>query len=324
MKIVITGGNGYIGARLSQFLAINGEEVIPVCFPSIPEDEDWRSKMFAILKGDIRQDETIAEIAELMPDIIIHLVSLDHFDSEKAPDFVNSINVLPTWRLLDACTKNGLKKFIYFSTIQVYGKLPNIIIDETLLTNTVNTYGLTHLLSEQICDHYNRKTESNVISIRLSNSYGDPIFAENNCWLLAINNLCKNAFTHKEIRLLSDGTPQRDFIHGNDICNAVRILINSDEKLANNTYHISSANTLTLMELALIIKSEFKKRYNQILPIITPKGIDRVSELAVQNEKYTISNNKIKSLGFSPTISINQGVNELFTYLENHQEDSHI
>lgn len=323
MKIVITGGNGYIGARLSQFLANKGEQVIPVCFPSIPEDEGWRSKMFAILKGDLRQDKTISEIAELKPDVIIHLVSLDHFDSEKAPGLVNNINVLPTWRLLDACTKNDLKKFIYFSTIQVYGKLSNAIIDETQPVNTVNTYGLTHLLSEQICDHYNRKTATNVISIRLSNSYGDPVFQENNCWWLAINNLCKNAYLNKEIRLLSDGTPQRDFIHGNDVCEAIRILINSNEKLANNTYHISSGNTLTLMELAQIIKREFQIRYNQILPIIIPQGIVNEPDRSVSDKKYTISNNKLKALGFSPDYSVSKGVNELFSYLENNKEFYH-
>jgi nucleoside-diphosphate-sugar epimerase len=241
MKIVITGGNGYIGAQLSQFLANNGEQVIPVCFPTIPENESWKNKMFAILKGDLRQDETIFEIAELKPDVIIHLVSLDHFDSEKEPGYVNNINVLPTWRLLDAFTKNGLKKFIYFSTIQVYGKLPNAIINEKQPLNTVNTYGLTHLLSEQICDHYNRKTATNIISIRLSNSYGDPVFDENNCWWLAVNDLCKSAFIHKEIRLLSDGTPQRDFIHGNDVCQAIKKIIEYEpKKIENNIYHISS------------------------------------------------------------------------------------
>lgn len=317
MKIVITGGNGYIGARLSQFLANNGEQVIPVCFPSIPEDEVWKSKMFAILKCDLRLEETIAEIAELKPDIIIHLVSLDHFDSEKEPGFVNNINVLPTWRLLDACTKNGLMKFIYFSTIQVYGKLTDDFIDEKQPVNTVNTYGLTHLLCEQICEHFNRKTSTNVISIRLSNSYGDPIFQENNCWWLAINELCKSAFINKEIRLLSDGTPQRDFIHGNDVCEAVRILINTTEKLTDNTYHVSSGNTLTLMELAHIIKSEYQNRYNKILPIFTPQGLVNEAERTVLGKKITISNNKLKALGFSPVYSVNQGINELFSYLEN-------
>ena len=108
--------------------------------------------------------------------------------------------------------------------------MPSANIDEIFPVNTVNTYALTHHLSEQICDHYNRKTSTNVISVRLSNSYGNPIFKENNCWWLAINDLCKNAFINKEIRLLSDGTPQRDFIHGNDVCQAVQCLLNTNEK----------------------------------------------------------------------------------------------
>ena len=279
--------------------------------------------MFAILKGDLRHEETIAKITESKPDVIIHLVSLDHFDSEKAPGYVNDINVLPTWKLLDAGTKNGLKKFIYFSTIQVYGKLPNDIIDETQPTNTGNTYGLTHLLSEHICDHYNRKTGINVISVRLSNSYGAPVFQGNNCWWLAINDLCKSAFINKEIRLLSDGTPQRDFIHGNDVCEAIRILINTDINQIDNIYHVSSGNTLTLMELAQIIKREFQIRYSEVLPIITPQGNVNEMELSVLDKKYTISNNKLKALGFSPVYSVSQGVNELFSYLENNKASSH-
>lgn len=317
MKIVVTGGSGYIGARLCQYLANKGEEVIPVCFSSVPKNENWKSKMFAILQGDIKQEETVAKIAEIKADVVIHLVSLDHHDSEKEPGLVNDVNVLPTWRLLDACTKKGLKKFIYFSTIQVYGKLPNIIIDETYPSNTGNAYGLTHHLSEQICDHYNRKTATNVISVRLSNSYGNPIFNENNCWWLAINNLCKNAFINKEIRLLSDGTPQRDFIHGNDVCKAIHCLINTDEKLIDNTYHISSGETVTLMELAQIIKKEFQLRYNQSLPIVTPDGIINEKKLNCSLEKYTIDNNKLQTLGYFPDYSLSQGVNELFSYLEN-------
>lgn len=317
MKIVITGGNGYIGARLCQYLAKVGNQVIPVCRKPDPKNEEWNSKMFAIIEGDIREDETIAKIAEISPDIIIHLVSLDHFDSEKEPGFVVNVNVLPTLRLLDTCTKIGLKKFIYFSTIQVYGKLPNLIIDEKFPVNTGNMYGLTHHLSERICDHYNRNTSTHVTSVRLSNSYGAPIFHENNCWWLAINDLCKGAYLNKEIRLLSDGTPQRDFIHGNDVCEAIRILINTDERQVDNTFHISSGNTLTLMELALIIKREYQVRYNKIIPIITPQGNINETEISVAVEKYTISNAKLKSLGFSPAWSINKGIIELFSYLEN-------
>lgn len=316
MKIVITGGNGYIGARISRFLSLNGHQIIPLCFPTIPKNKIWRNRMYGLLEGDLRKDETIARIVELNPEAVIHLVSLDQFDSDKEPSLVNDINVLPTWKLLEACTKNNLKKFIYFSTIQVYGTLPNIIINETHPVKTVNTYGLTHLLSEQICDHYNRKTSTNIISVRLSNSYGDPEFEESNNWNLVINDLCRNALKNKEIRLLSDGTPQRDFIHGNDVCNAIKLLINTDEKLSNNIYHISSGNTLTLKELALIIKNEFQNRFGQVLPVITPHGIISEKEPTSQVKKYTISNAKLKVLGFLPAYSIERGVNELFNYLE--------
>ena len=323
MKIIITGGSGYIGAQLSQYLAIVGEQVIPVCFPSVPGNDSWKSKMFAIIEGDLQLDQTIAEIVETKPDVIIHLVSLDHHDSEKAPDIVNNINVMPTWRLLDACTKNGLKKFIYFSTVQVYGHLPNAIIDEKQPTNTTNTYALTHLISEEIGDHYNRKTATNVISIRLSNSYGYPVFKENNCWWLAINDLCKNAFANSEIRLRSDGTPQRDFIHGNDFCEAIRILLNAEKSTTDNKYHISSGITLTLLELAKIIQTEFHSRYNKILPIIAAKSIIDDTERIISSEKYTVNNNRLKSLGFIPKYTIEKGINELFSYLENNQESSH-
>ena len=80
---------------------------------------------------------------------------------------------------------------------------------------------------------------------------------------------------------------------------------------------------MTLMELAKIIKKEFQIRYNLVLPIITSQGIIKKKATSVPDEKYTISNNKLKSLGFTPTYSIKQGVNELFDYLENNQEYSH-
>jgi nucleoside-diphosphate-sugar epimerase len=321
MKIVITGGNGYIGARLSLYLANDGNQVIPLCFPSVPKKGDWTDKMSAVLEGDLRQYDTIARIADLQPDALIHLVSLDHFESEKEPGLVNETNVLPTWRLLDACTKTGLKKFIYFSTIHVYGKLPNSIIDETHPVNTVDSYGLTHYLSERICDHYNRKTASNVISVRLSNSYGDPVFYNNNCWWLAINDLCKSAFLKKEIRLHSDGTPQRDFLHGNDVCKAVIRLLHSDVKnIENNIYHVSSGKTVTILELARTVRDVYENRYGQLLPVLIPDKTITDFDTPVNVARFQISNEKIKNLGFSPDHNINTGINELFNYLENNDD----
>ena len=176
MKIVITGASGYIGSRLCLFLSENGHDITALCYPKIPQQEGWTEKVKEFIVGDIRDKVIIEKISKAKADVIIHLVSLDHHDSEKNPSFVSEINLQPTWNLLHACSANGLKKFIYFSTIHVYGKNQNGHVDENRAVSPFNAYGLTHALSEQICNYYHRKTETECINIRLSNSYGEPVF----------------------------------------------------------------------------------------------------------------------------------------------------
>ena len=147
---MITGACGYLGARLSKFLAETGYRV--TAFDSFDPSmySQWTSLMDEVIIGDIREETTISDLADKQFDVVIHLISLDHHKSESNPNFVSSINIMPTWNLLDKLTKAGLKKFIYFSTIHVYGNLPKEIITEDQKPKPVNTYGLTHLLSENM------------------------------------------------------------------------------------------------------------------------------------------------------------------------------
>ena len=161
----------------------------------------WVSLMDEVVVGDIRDESTISDLADKNFDVVVHLISLDHHKSNFSPNFVSSINIMPIWNLLDKFTQNGLDRFIYFSTIHVYGKLPKKMVTEDQPTSPLNAYGLTHLLSENICNYYNKITDTKCINIRLSNSYGSPIFKENNCWWLVINDLCKTAIENNEIKL---------------------------------------------------------------------------------------------------------------------------
>ena len=201
-KVLITGACGYLGARLSKHLAENGYSI--TAFDSFDPSSysQWTSLMEEVIIGDIRDETTLTNLSEKHFDVVIHLISLDHHKSEANPNFVSSINVMPTWNLLDKFTKNGLKKFIYFSTIHVYGKISNKTIYDDYDPSPINTYGLTHLLSENICNYFNENTDTNCMNIRLSNSYGSPVFNENNCWWLVINDLCKTAIEKNKIILL--------------------------------------------------------------------------------------------------------------------------
>jgi|TARA_B100002003_G_C14115531_1_gene536563 UDP-glucose 4-epimerase len=321
-KILIIGACGYLGARLSKYLAEKGCGVTAFDSYNPSHYKEWTSLMDEVIVGDIRDENTISDLVNINIDVVIHLISLDHHKSEDDPNFVSSINVMPTWSLLDEFTKNGLKKFIYFSTIHVYGNLPKTIIREGQAPKPINAYGLTHLLSENICNYYNEKTETECINIRLSNSYGRPVFSENNCWWLAINDFCRTALGKSEIKLLSDGSPQRDFIYSTDVCRAVEIIINAENKnLQENIFHISSGNTYSILEIAYFIKDIYEGRYQEELNIILPEKTTLLSpDEFSKKEKFLIDNEKIRSLGFVPKTELKTGVNKVFDYLDKTHE----
>ena len=317
-KVLITGACGYLGARLCKYLAKEGYRVTVFDSYDPSAHTQWMSLMDEVVVGDIRDESTISDLADRNFDVVVHLISLDHHKSESSPNLVSSINVMPTWNLLDKLTQNGLGKFIYFSTIHVYGKLPRETINEDYFPKPLNAYGLTHLLSENICNYYNNKTNTECINVRLSNSYGSPIFNENNCWWLVINDLCKTAIENNEIRLKSDGSPQRDFIHGDDVARAIDILINYKNNTGDNIFHIASGQILTILELAHRVKSVYTKMYDKEIDIILPDN--SISEYPAPDsskdiDRYVISTNRLKILGFKQELDLELGINDIFNYL---------
>lgn len=308
-KVLVTGGTGYIGARLCLHLANQGYAVTALCHSKAPSDENWVSKMDKVLLGDIRDEDFMQEVAEYRYDILIHLVSLDHHQSNGSPSFVSSVNVTPVWSLLHLFSKKGLGKFIYFSTAQVYGILNDEVVTESKKLNAQNAYGLTHQIGELICEHYDKTTAVDCCVVRLSNSYGAPLFEENNCWWLVVNDLCRMAYIQKEIVLQSDGTPLRDFIHGWDVCYGVQTIIETSEK--NLTYNLSSGTTLSIMDIAKKIKAVFASRYGIELPISASEQKNKT-----ESKRYQLDNSLIRSIGFEFKLSLEDGINNLFDYLE--------
>lgn len=320
-KILITGANGYLGAQISQFLASKGHRITALCYPEAPSDPIWCRAMDEVLVGSVAEDSTIEMLQKRTFDSIIHLVSLDHHQSQSFPlDQVLKINVQPCWALLNAFAGKGLNSFLFFSSIHVYGALPAQVVDEFQPLNPGNVYALTHAMTEQVCDYFNRTTNVNCLTVRLSNSYGQPVFPENNCWWLAVNDLCRTAYFEKTIKLLSDGSPQRDFIHGSDVCRAVELLLEKAPKELNRpAYHISSTKTCTLLELAGVVKDVYKELYGLDIPVHTPNDMS-VEDFDIYSDRprYQIDNSALKALGYEPEIDVHEGVRQLFHYFEKH------
>jgi nucleoside-diphosphate-sugar epimerase len=309
-KIFVTGSSGYIGARICLHLANAGYAVTALCHSKIPLDKNWVIKMDKVLIGDVSDEDFLQKIAEFEYDVLIHLISLDHHQSNKNPAYVSSVNITPVWSLLDIFSKKGLKKFIYFSTAQVYGELGDEIVKENKSLSSQNPYGLTHQIGELICEYYNANSSVDCHVVRLTNSYGAPIFEENNCWWLVVNDLCRMAYTQRKIVLQSDGSPLRDFIHGWDVCAGVKLIIETEKKYP--VYNLSSGITISILEIAEKIKYVFAQRYGIQLPIMLGSEQKKRPKTVV----YQIDNSLIQSIGFRPQWSLEDGINDLFDYLQ--------
>ena len=137
-------------------------------------------------------------------------------------------------------------------------------------------------------------------------------------FLLNLNTISLS-FLNNEIKLLSDGTPQRDFIHSFDICRAVEILIEAKDSFNQNKFHLASGQTLTVLELAHAVREVCKDRYQKEINICLPD--DSIPLETDSKERFSINIARINELGFQPTVSLEDGINALFEYLEIHIDE---
>ncbi len=315
-KILITGGSGYIGSRLSLYLSQKGFDIIPLCNSKIPNNSDWVQSMSLVLQGDLRDQETLNKIEAVRPDVIIHLVSLDHNQSGKNLQETLQVNVQSTWELLRLSASIKLDKFIYFSTTQVYGQINESVVTENTKLQPINAYGLTHKMSEDLVDFYKRSKKLDAVSLRLSNSYGEPVFHDSNCWSLVVNDLCKSAFLHKKIVLNSDGLATRDFIHYSAVCSAVEQLLKTEIISKNKAINLCTGESISLLSLALLVKKVYEKKFNSSIEIFINK-----TELLLNNKKenteskFILSNKLINTLVNLEYFELENGIQNLLDYL---------
>lgn len=315
-KVLVTGAFGYLGANIANVLAVNGFRVTAFDSKMLKSGTQWEKKLDNIIIGDIRDPKILDDLGKNDFDGIVHLISLDHHASQGDPGEVMKINVQPIWNLLSIYRYKKLKTFIYFSTQQVLGNLPRTNIDETINACPINPYGLTHLLGEQIVSYYDRISNINGISVRLSNGYGPPIFNENNCWWLVVNDLCKNAFEKGKIVLTSDGTPQRDFIYVEDIGLAVKLLLEKNS-YSPKILNVGSGLTFTILELAHLVRKVYRLIYSKDIEIFLADGTVSKELPPSYFEKFLWDTSKLNGLGFLPETNIESGITKIFKYLQN-------
>ncbi len=301
--VLITGGLGYLGARIAESLLKNGFKVRiassrrkPLVPKALNECE--------IVKIDLNNQRIIDKIC-LGISVIIHLASLNSSDSEKNPNKAEHINTLGTIKILNSAKKNDISKFLYFSTSHVYGNDLNGIINEKSESFPSGQYALTHMAAEEYVRQYNIERKLNTCIFRLTNVVGCPLEPNVNCWMLIANDLCKKIAANELAELRTDKLTLRDFIPMNDILEAVKFFVSDPNSYiyGGEVINISSGKSISLEKIC----NMFTDRALKVLG----KNVDiKFSNSENQNKllDYCISNKKALQLGFTFNSSLEEEI----------------
>ncbi len=299
MKILITGGLGYIGGRIATYLKEKAPE-FRIFLTTRNKNRKlplWTDK-FTILQMNLLDEDSIADCLEDRDiDVIIQLAALNEIDSLKNPALALEVNTQGTYKLLSVANANGINRFVYFSTFHVYGEKSGSVITEETPTMPFHPYAITHRAAEDLVSFFNHYHKMKTLIFRLSNGYGYPMDMDVNRWTLVFNDLCRQAVTSGRIVLKSFGKQHRDFISLHDVARAVyHFLYAVPDRWGNGFYNLGGNCSMSILDVAEKISDIYKTKYERdILEIKT--GQNDSGSITSKPVKYSIE--KIVKTGFS-------------------------
>ncbi len=299
MKILVTGGAGYVGSLLTKRLSEKNHEVLIYDMCWFGKDHINENTNLKLIQADIR-DKVSFERAVKNVDVVIHLACISNDPSyDLNENLSKTINYDCFKDLVETSKKNKVKKFIYASSSSVYGYSdnPNVTEEHPLVPLTL--YNKFKGLCEPILQDYLDDSFTGVI-IRPATVCG---YAPHCRLDLSVNILTNHAVNNKKITVLGGGQQKRPNLHVEDMCRAYELLIEEDLRKINGEIFNVSYENKKIIELAEIVKENVQSFFNY-------DSIDiEVKTDTVDNRSYHVNSDKIKRvLGFEPKFNIDDAV----------------
>ena len=316
MKIIVTGGAGFIGGKFVHHMvnkypeyqiinldlltyAGNLETLKPV--------EDKPNYKF--VHGDIADRDFVFKLfEEEKPDIVVNFAAESHVDrSITDPEAFVRTNVMGTTTLLDACRTYGIKRYHQVSTDEVYGDLPldrpDLFFTETTPLHTSSPYSSSKASADLFVLAYHRTYGLPVTVSRCSNNYGPYHFPEK-----LIPLMIANALNDKPLPVYGKGENVRDWLYVEDHCKAIDLIIHKGR--VGEVYNIGGHNEMKNIDIVKIICKELGKPESLITYVTDRKGHDM---------RYAIDPTKIHNeLGWLPETKFADGIKKTIRwYLDN-------
>ena len=316
MKILVTGGAGFIGSTVSEKLLARGDEVVVIdCFDEFYEPRIKRNNIrtalknqsYKLVEGDIRDLELLKTLFKREKfDRVFHLAARAGVrPSIIDPLLYEDVNFRGTMNLLESAKENNLPGFIFASSSSVYGNNKKVPFSETdNVDNPVSPYAATKKACELICHTYHYLYNLNISCLRFFTVYGPRQRPE-----MAIHKFTRLIDQGKPVPMFGDGSSRRDYTYVDDIADGVLKAIDYNAEF--EIFNIGESRTTELRKLIELIEKSLGKKANiEQLP-------DQPGDVQITYADITKSK---KILGYDPRTQVEEGVQKFVEwYIENRE-----
>ena len=316
MKVIITGGAGFIGGNFVHYMLNKYPDYEIICLDCLTYAGNMETlepatgnPNFKFYKVDISDRDAVFTLFEdEKPDFVVNFAAESHVDrSIEDPGIFLQTNIIGTQVLMDACRKYGVKRYHQVSTDEVYGDLPleraDLFFTEETPIHTSSPYSASKAAADLLVQAYHRTYDLPVTISRCSNNYGPYHFPEK-----LIPLMIANALNDKPLPVYGKGENVRDWLYVEDHCAAIDLIIHNGT--VGEVYNIGGHNERTNLAVVKTILKELGKPESLIMYVTDRKGHDM---------RYAIDPSKIRrELGWEPATMFDEGIKETIKwYLEN-------
>ena len=307
--ILITGGLGYLGSRITKDLISRGESVRIATsrLEALNNDlgSDDSSESYEITHLDLNDINSINRACRGIQSII-HLAAMDASSSAENPNEALKINAGGTLNLLNTAKRQNVRNFIYLSTVHVYGYPLEGTLTEEKIPQPIHHYSISHRVAEDYVLQSHSLGDLKGLVFRLTNAVGSPSKKSCSSWKLVVNDLCKQIVISNKMLIHSCPNTQRDFVPISDVCSVLYESLMNNE-VFGKIYNLSSGSCHTLKNIAEIIKD----RASNVLGV--KPDIEFVETESNDNINLVVSNKKILDAGFKLKLDISSEIDKLLS-----------
>ena len=318
MKIIVTGGAGFIGGNFVHYMLKKHDDYKIICVDSLTYAGNMETLApvmdnpnFRFVKADITDRDAINKLfEEEHPDMVVNFAAESHVDrSIENPGVFLNTNIIGTQVMLDACRKYGIQRYHQVSTDEVYGDLPldrpDLFFTETTPIHTSSPYSASKASADLLVQAYHRTFKLPVTISRCSNNYGPYHFPEK-----LIPLMIANALNDKPLPVYGKGENVRDWLYVEDHCKAIDLIIHNGR--VGEVYNIGGHNEMTNINIVKIIIKALGKSEDLITYVTDRAGHDM---------RYAIDPTKIHTeLGWLPETMFAEGIQKTIDWYLNNRE----